>query len=277
MIGRGTRSQAACHYLDRLPEGGKKEFLVIDFWESDFSKQAKETTDISMPVLVTIFNTCLRLLETCLDDQENPDCQGVIADLRTQIREIPRDSFTVKRTLPEIEEAWQDGFWSYLIPAKLEFLKLKVAPLLRLVPGVDVAAATFTSKIERLKWQSRSGRNLSTTVQSIAEDVSGLPEFVMQDSQLSPLVKLCRPEALTDASFSELNRVRDGLAPQMKNKRRVSSFLTLDLPDYIAMQGYILLAQSGEHVYIAEYRRRVKQRILDLAAIHPVLQAIQRG
>jgi type I restriction enzyme, R subunit len=31
MIGRGTRSQAACKFFDRLPENGKKEFLVIDF------------------------------------------------------------------------------------------------------------------------------------------------------------------------------------------------------------------------------------------------------
>ena len=163
MIGRGTRSQAACTFLDRLPEGGKKEFLIIDFWENDFSKQAKEVTDTSVPVLVAIFNTRLRLLETYLGEQGNPDCQQVVADLRGQIAQIPRDSFTVKRALAEIEEAWQEGFWYHLTPSKLEFLKLKVAPLLRLAPGVDVAAATFTSKIERLKWQLRTGRNPAET------------------------------------------------------------------------------------------------------------------
>ena len=44
----------------------------------------------------------------------------------------------------------------------------------------------------------------------------------------------------------------------MKNKRRVSSFLILDLPDRIDLSGYILLTQSGEQVYVKEYRQRVE-------------------
>jgi type I restriction enzyme R subunit len=63
----------------------------------------------------------------------------------------------------------------------------------------------------------------------------------------------------------------------MKNKRQVATFLELDLPDFIELSGYILLVQSGEHVYVAEYRRRVEQRIIDLVANHPTIQAIGRG
>ncbi|MBN2149586.1 MAG: DEAD/DEAH box helicase family protein [Anaerolineales bacterium] len=277
MIGRGTRCQAACTHFDWLPGGEKKGFLIIDFWENNFSKEAKEVADTSMPVLVTIFNTRLRLLETYLGEQDSPDCQQVIADLRGQIAALPTASFTLKRVLPEIEEAWQDGFWYHLVPSKLEFLKLKVAPHLRLVPDVDVAAATFTSKIERLKWLRRTGKDAAQTIQSIAEDAALLPSFVHQDPQLQPLVRLCNPEALGNASPAELNRVRDGLAEQMKYKKRPDTFLMLDLPDFIALSGYILLTQSGEQVYVAEYRRRVEQRILDLAASHPTVQAIQRG
>jgi len=277
MIGRGTRSQAACNFLDRLPEGGKVDFLIIDFWENNFGRDAREVVDTSVPVLVTIFNTRLGLLERYLDDQQNPECRQVIFDLREQIAQIPRDSFIVKRTLPEIDEAWQDSFWNYLIPSKMELLKVKVAPLLRLVPGVDVPAATFISKIERLKLQLQTGRDPSQIAQSIAEDAAVLPEFVMQDAKLLPLVKMCTPDTLVKASHEELNRIRDGLAPQMKNKRRPDTFLILDLPDFIAISGYILLTQSGEQVYVAEYRRRVEQHILDLVASHPTIQAIERG
>ena len=277
MIGRGTRSEAACSFFDRLPEGGKKEFLIIDFWENDFSKQAQEVVDTSVPVLVSIFNTRLRLLETYLGDQENPDCRSIIADLRGQVAQIPLDAFTVKRVLPEIAEAWEDSFWGYLIPSKLEFLRLKVGPLLRLVPGVDVAEATFISKVERLKWQLRTSRNPDETAQSIAEDASLLPDFVLQDGHLQEQVRLCTPAGLVHATPAELDQIRDRLAPQMKNKRRNSSFLELDLPDFVEMSGYILLTQSGEHVYVAEYRRRVEQRILELVANHPTIQAIAHG
>lgn len=277
MIGRGTRCQAACYYLDWLPEGEKKGFLILDFWENNFSKDAKEVVDNSMPVLVTIFNTRLRLLETYLDEQDSPDYQQVIGDLRAQIAQLPTESFILKRVMPEIKEAWQDGFWGYLVPRKLEFLKLKVAPHLRLVPGVDVAAATFISKVERLKWLQRTGKDASQYIQSIAEDAAQLPSFVIEDPYLQPLVRLCTPESLQAATHANLNRMRDGLAPQMKYKRRPDTFLFLDLPDFIALSGYILLTQSGEQVYVAEYRRRVEQRILDLVASHPTVQAIQRG
>src|SRR5947209_8808515 len=39
MIGRGTRSQQACKYLDRLPAGKKTEFKIIDFWQNDLSRR----------------------------------------------------------------------------------------------------------------------------------------------------------------------------------------------------------------------------------------------
>ena len=63
----------------------------------------------------------------------------------------------------------------------------------------------------------------------------------------------------------------------MKNRRRVSSFLVLDLPDRIDLSGYILLTQTGEQVYVKEYRLRVEARILALVENHPALQAIGRG
>jgi type I restriction enzyme, R subunit len=105
----------------------------------------------SLPVLVSIFNTRLRALETYLNEQSSEECQSLIADLRAQIARIPTGSFTVKRVLPDVEEAWEAGFWYHLTQNKIDFLRLKVGPLLRLAAGVDVAAETFTSKIERLK------------------------------------------------------------------------------------------------------------------------------
>ncbi len=277
MIGRGTRVQAACRNLALLPNFEKKDFLIIDFWENNFSRDAKEVVDQSTPVLVTIFNTRLKLLESWLNDQKDPDCKGVISDLREQIQRIPTDSFTIRKHMPEIEEAWTDAFWEYLIPSKIEFLKLKVAPHLRLVPGVDVAAATFISKVERLKLLKRTGKDVSQAIQSIAEDAAILPDFVAADPKCKPHVQKCIPEELMNASLSDLTELRDVLAPQMKYKRRLDTFLELDLVDSIAISGYILLTKSGEKMYVAEYRRLVEQRILELVANHPTIKAIQRG
>ncbi len=276
MIGRGTRVQAACRNLALLPNFEKKDFLIIDFWENNFSRDAKEVVDQSTPVLVTIFNTRLKLLETYLRDQKDPDCKQVIADLREQIQQIPTDSFTIRKHIPEIEEAWTDAFWDYLIPSKIEFLKLKVAPHLRLVPGVDVAAATFISKVERLKLLKRTGKEANGTIQSIVEDAQSLRDTILSDAEIKAK-SMCVPEKLVEFSNNELNLLRDVLSPCMKNKMRYDSFLELDLLDSIAISGYILLTKSGEKMYVAEYRRLVEQRILELVANHPTIKAIQNG
>jgi len=278
MIGRGTRVQAACRNLALLPNFEKKDFLIIDFWENNFSRDAKEVVDQSTPVLVTIFNTRLKLLETYLKDQKDPDCKQVIADLREQIQQIPTDSFTIRKHMPEIEEAWTDAFWDYLIPSKIEFLKLKVAPHLRLVPGVDVAAATFISKVERLKLKKREKDltglgDLSGLIGTIVEDAQSLRDTILSDGEIKAK-SMCVPEKLVEFSNNELNLLRDVLSPCMKNKMRYDSFLELDLLDSIAISGYILLTKSGEKMYVAEYRRLVEARILELVANHPTIKAI---
>jgi len=281
MIGRGTRVQAACRNLALLPNFEKKDFLIIDFWENNFSRDAKEVVDQSTPVLVTIFNTRLRLLETYLKDQKDSDCKQVIADLREQIHQIPTDSFTIRKHMPEIEEAWTDAFWDYLIPSKIEFLKLKVAPHLRLVPGVDVAAATFISKVDRLKLKKREKNltglgDLSGLIGTIVEDAQSLRDTILSDGEIKAK-SMCVPEKLIEFSNNELNLLRDVLAPCMKNKMRYDTFLELDLVDSIAISGYILLTKSGEKMYVAEYRRLVEQRILELVINHPTIKAIQQG
>ncbi len=114
--------------------------------------------------------------------------------------------------LPEIGQAWKDSFWYHLTPAKTDFLRLKVGPLLRYVPGVDVEATTFTSKVERLKLQLLTGKDASAAAQSIAEDVSRLPQFVYDNPQLAPLAWLClypplqcRPDSLLASGTERLS------------------------------------------------------------------------
>ncbi len=234
MIGRGTRAHATCHFPERLPNGHKDQFLILDFWENDFRKDPQADLAQSLPVLVTLFNTRLKLLELHLADQRSPDARRTVADLRAQMALIPTDSFLVRRIYPEVAQAWEDAFWRYVTADKIEFLRLKVGPLLRLAPAVDVQAATFTGKVERLKVQILTGQNPAATAQSIAEDVGRLPDFVFEDPQREPAARLCLTPGLHTATAADLDRVIDALADQMVNRRaRPNAFLELDLPDLI--------------------------------------------
>lgn len=277
MIGRGTRSQAACKFLEWLPEGGKKEFLILDFWENNFDRAAKEAADTSMPVLVRLFHTRLNLLETYLRDQQNPEAQALIADLRAMIQRIPRESLLVRHALPDIEDAWEDSFWNYLLPSSLEKLRLKVAPHLRFAPEVDVPAETFAAKLERLKLLKRKGQPAAELCLSIAEDVHSLPDNLLTQKQLN-LKRACTVPMLESATFAELDDLRRALAEMMKKRQKDSVLLELNfLRDEIALRGYVILTQSGEQMYVSEYREKVEKRILQLVEAHPAMQAIRRG
>ena len=146
------------------------------------------------------------------------------------------------------------------------------------MPDVDVEAATFTSKVERLKLQIVTGKDTSASAQSITEDASRLPPFVSNDPQCAPSIQLCLSSKIHTATPAELDRAIETLAVQMKNRSsRPNAFLTLDLPDYIEQHGYILLQGGSEPVYVAEYRKQVEERVLALVDQNPILQAIGAG
>ena len=160
----------------------------------------------------------------------------------------------MKKVWPEIAEAWEDEFWNYITHDKIEFLRLKVAPLLRFAANVDVAAETFTNKVERLKLQILAGKPSPETMKSIAEDVSLLPEFVHEDPRWQESIKLCLSQGLAEASPKALTKVINDLAFQMRNRRdRPSAFLTIDLPDFIATRGLISIGDVGEQIHVTEY------------------------
>ncbi|MGA8578127.1 MAG: DEAD/DEAH box helicase family protein, partial [Bryobacteraceae bacterium] len=277
MIGRGTRNQQACKYLDRLPAGKKTEFKIIDFWQNDFNKKADDKPPIDMPVLVSVFNTRLKILECHLPDHTAEAFRQAVTDVRAMMARIPRDSFPVKKVWLQVAPAWEDDFWTFITPARIDFLRLQVAPLLRFAGDVDVAADTFTHKVERLKLQILQATPSPQLLLSIAEDVSLLPD-IAERVRSSPSAALALSADLATATPAQLTQIIRDLAPQMKNRRdRPSAFLKIDLPDFIATHGYISVGEGGHQVLIEEYKRRVDARVLEIVEKHPALAALREG
>lgn len=278
MIGRGTRNNEACRFHNRLPDGKKTEFKIIDFWENDFNKKAEETNKQTVPVLVTVFNTRLNIARLYLKKQDAEDFKSTIADLREMVNRIPQDSFQVIRIFPQISHVWEDSYWQFWSQNKLDFLRLKISPLLRFVPDVDVQAETFTSKVERLKYQILTDKVAEGAIESINEDVSRLPDFVLDKPFCRESAELCMSGQIRSASPKQLNAVIRNLAPEMKNRREKENlFITLDLPDFIATRGYITLSEGGERIFVEQYRERVEQKVNSLVENHPTVEAIRRG
>jgi type I restriction enzyme, R subunit len=278
MIGRGTRNQKACRYFNRLPNEEKTNFLIIDFWQNDFGRQTEERVPSEMPVLTRVFNTRLDIIAATLNDHSNPAYAQAITDCRAMLTRVPTDSFLIRKAWPDIELAWTVDFWSQLTRERLDFLRLKVAPLLRFVPDVDVAAETFTNKVERLALSMIKGAPSPDQLASIAEDVSRLPQEIRERASKTLAARLALSAGLAQASRAQLTEIVRELAPEMKNKRRGDNpIVAIDLPDFVATAQHVIVMPNGTQVHVEEYRKRIDQRILRIAEDHPALRAVRDG
>ena len=276
MIGRGTRSQEACKRLEWLPNREKDKFLIVDFWENfeHFNMMPKDSeTTGQIPVLVTIFNTRLTKLEMFLGNQSSDDATRIIRDLRALIARIPESSYSVKLAMKEVHEAWEGDFWRYITTAKIEFLRMKVAPLLRFVPHVKPAEEFFVSKMERCGLAQLQKKDLNTHIESVREDVSLLQTNL---DQVQPYVKLI--DTVLGSTFwsaltlSTLDEAKEILAPLMKYRRdRPSIVIELGLDDIIDSRKWVILRKDSQRVYVEEYKKKIEEKILQIAAKHPTI------
>lgn len=116
------------------------------------------------------------------------------------------------------------------------------------------------------------------TIESIADDVKRLPEFVHEKGNCKESIDLCLASRLSNATLKQLTLVIKTLAPEMKYRRdQPSAFLELDLADSIEDRGYVVLQAGNERIYVREYRERVERKILEIAENHPTIQAIRQG
>src|SRR5450759_3502996 len=193
------------------------------------------TSNARMPLLTRLFNTRLDILTATLNRRDNPAYAQAIVDCRAMLTRVPTESFLVCKVWTEIESAWTNDFWSNPNPQRIDFLRLRVAPLLRFVPDVDVAAETFANKVERLALALLNGTATPHQLESISEGVGRLPQEIRDRSSKTGSSCLALSPELAQATRAQLTEIIRELAPEMKNKRRTDNpFIAIDLPDFIA-------------------------------------------
>jgi type I restriction enzyme, R subunit len=278
MIGRGTRNDAACENKSWLPRSKKEDFLIIDFWENDFSKKSEAAPAADLPILVKLWNTHVKQFYQVLGSQQNPEALCTKSKLRELVNQLPKESFSVRKYMADIEDIFTDDFWTLLNHRKLEFLEKQVGPLLRHAPAEDVAALTFAHKIERLKLSKMTDSVEDRQIVSVVEDVGRLPLFVRDDALSAAAMDFCLHGSLPTATLSELDDVSDLLARHMRHRRdQVSVLVELDLKDTLAYRSYIVLDEQEQPVYAQQYRETVEKQVRDLVNQDAALQKLNLG
>ena len=278
---------------------------------------AEEEKASQVPILVSIFNTRLQKLRLLLGEQSKSprhterspdvlserseskdqegrsrsmlsasesdlsltDFQRTLRDIRADIARIPLESFSVKKVFKDDREAWEDDFWRYITEVKLEFLRMKVAPLLRFVPFVRPAETFFTSKMERCGLAHLQHKDLASHIQSIREDVSLLPTNIEEvKARQQHIDHVLSNDFWMHRTLATIDGAKEALTPVMKYKReRPSLVFELGLDDVIAMRKWVFLRKDSQRMYVEEYRKLIEQKIESLAAKHPTIAKLKSG
>ena len=170
-------------------------------------------------------------------------------------------------------QAWEDDFWNYISPDKIAFLRLKVAPLLRFVPGLNPSVAFFTSKMERFGLTNLEKKNLDQIMESIKEDVSLLPLNLSQVATESKLINdILNNSFMEGLTLEKIDNAKEALADLMKFKReKPSIIIELGLDDIIESHKWVVLKKDSRKVYVEEYRKKVEEKIDQLVSKHPTI------
>ncbi len=280
MIGRGTRNNEACRHFEWLPNRKKEEFLIVDYWEN-FEHFNMMPTDeqgpAQIPVLVTIFATRLNKLRIFLGDQSCSDALRIIKDVRADLARIPLESFSVRKVFKDVQEAWEDDFWKYITEQKIEFLRIKVAPLLRFVPTVRPSESFFISKMERCGLAHLQHKDLTSFITSIREDVSLLPTNLAEVKARQGVIDaILSNNFWVNRTLTSIDEAREALAPLMRYKReRPSLVFELGLDDVIAMRKWVVLRKDSQRIYIEEYKKLIEEKIERIAETHPTITRLK--
>jgi type I restriction enzyme, R subunit len=156
---------------------------------------------------------------------------------------------------------------------------LKVAPLLRFVAGINNDELFFISKMEKCGLLHLQKRDASVTIESIKEDVSLLPTNLGQVKEhLTHINDILSNTFWNNVPLSQIDEKKEILAPIMRYKReRPSLIFELGLDDYIEARKWVIIRKDNQKIYVEEYRKKIEDRILKLAADNPVITKLKSG
>ncbi len=281
MIGRGTRSDDSCKYRDRLPDGKKEYFKIFDFWKNfDFfdMKPQGDRHETMEAVTTRIFLTRLNLMRQLKETGQIVQWQEVKRRVLDGISNLPMDSVMIRENQVDVEKALSSGLWDNVALDPMEFLKNKIAPLMRYQKDVNIHVASFTLKIERLGFALLKGNEneVERLKKSIGEMLESLPrtlDIVKEKEEL--LDKVLTNKFWNEITFDDCHMLLNEFAELMRYKRtEPRPQIILDLDDMIKERKIIEFGPDSREEYVHVYKKKVEERIKNLATYHPTIRKI---
>ena len=281
MIGRGTRSDGACKYREWLPDGKKEYFKIFDFWRNFefFDMKPQGDRQETMEAVTTrIFLTRLNILNQLQETGEIVQWQAVRKRVLDEVSRLPMDSVLIREKRADVEKALSSGLWDNVAIDPLEFLKNRIAPLMRYAKDVNLTIASYTLKIERLGLALLLGdeNEVERLRTSVAEMLDCLPRTlnVVQEKE-ELLDQVLTNKFWNEITFDDCQMLLNEFAELMRYKAtEPRSPPILDLDDMIKERKIIEFGPDSKEEYVHVYKEKVEKRIRNLATYHPTIRKI---
>jgi type I restriction enzyme R subunit len=284
MLGRGTRSNAACKHFDWLPNGKKELFLVFDFWNNfeywDMHPEGKVPAQVEA-LMGRVFLTRLKQLEYAMNREDGSLAASVREKIMGDVKALPMDSVTVREHKRDIEKALSPDLWDNVGLDPLSFLKERIMPLMRFRPGGNPDTASFTLKCEQLGLAAlqQNGQEIERLKGSIGTMVDCLPETINAVREMADVKREVLSHSFWNSlSYDDSQKIMTDLGPLMLYmQKEPSRTIIIDMTDPIEQRKIISLREEQEQAHITQYREQVEARIRTLADRNPAIVKIREN
>ncbi len=233
------------------------------------------------PLPVRLFESRINKLYVAEQIKDEPVKVKTIGKIREDIAALPKKSVVILDNQESIEKISNDNFWISIADEKLDYLRMHISPLMRVLSDADFKAMRFEldgieTQIARLAGDEEC---YGTLKEIIIEKVSELPLTVnVVEREREWIEKVQSNHFWIIASDDDLDEMIERLAPLMKYRQTQKiPEKKLNIQDLLTVKETIEFGPQHERMTIDKYRRKVEEFVRVLVKTNPVLQKIVQG
>lgn len=284
MIGRGTRANNACKHKEWLPNGKKEYFKIFDFWKNfEYFEMNPAGDESTSPEAITTrtFLTRLKQMQALSQAGDRAQLEKVKERILADIKTLPKDSVSIKEKAQEIAKALSPNFWDNVGIKPYDFLKEKIAPLMRFQPEVDLKKASFVYKTEKLGLALLEGndKEVERAKKGIVDDLNCLPLSLDKVKEKNDaLTKCVSSKFWSDISYEDSRTLITEFVDLMRYKSEEPPIqIVFDKDDFIQQTKLIQFGPDNKEEYVEVYRDKVERKVKELASKDPTISKIAKN
>jgi type I restriction enzyme R subunit len=280
MIGRGTRL-----YANLFGHGKDKEyFLIIDHWKNfayfQMNPPGKEPS-VTLSVPERLFGTRLDKAVAALTVGNQQVVESTIQAIQDDIAALPPGTVNVKEKAREVSMVAERTYWYGFGLKEIDHLRKEILPLMRTRSAEDFDALRFDIDIvvTETALLNQDQETVERMREHILEKIGELPLSLNQVRAQEAVIRKVKGDgfwtALSEGSLEESRvKLRGLMKHRVKPGREIEK---LDLEDITLIKEWVEFGPELERSTVAEYRRKVEEKINGLLASNEGLQKLKRG